>query len=450
LFHQKNKRTKEAPVKSALLAKGLIAVDACAEILSVDKRQVLIEKIKALSTLDLVRFDGLCLKLINQLTNYCQYIPETSNSYYALPGGILDYALNRAEAALSLFKEFMVQPDGEQPSEIQKLWMYALLTASLLKDIGKLQVDYLVKVFDPFGQYLKPWNPLIESLVAAGSYYQYEFLPDASEKALLRQRLNILLARLLMPNEGFAWIASDPEILAVWLALLSDDWQSAGTLGAILIRADGIAIQRYFDEHLIHHIRKQGGRGPARIGTFIDTKPDVSEAKDQATGIEFIKWLTKLLDSGQLMINKAPLLIVPGGLLIHPDAFKLFVRAHPQFKNWQAIQSGFMSLGLHQLNVNGDALSRFEQSNTHQMHEGVLFSDYAMALPPLFSMSNPATGKVGRISAIELVFLAQHQHLFVQQGHAATQVGPRHLTAEGKWKVLATTPGLKSGFLKGG
>ena len=49
-----------------------------------------------------------------------------------------------------------------------------------------------------------------------------------------------------MPVSGFAWIASNPQVLAVWLALLNEDQRSAGTLGAILIRADAIGYSTLF------------------------------------------------------------------------------------------------------------------------------------------------------------------------------------------------------------
>lgn len=449
MFQSKNKPPMPEPSKPIKLSKAFSAVVPSTEMLASEKRRVLIKDIKGFMALEAIRFDALGMKLIHQLTDSCQHLPETANSYYALPGGILDYALNRAEAALQLFREFVVEQDGAGLSEIQKLWLYALFSASLLKDIGKLQVDYLIKVFDAFGEPLKTWNPLIESLVAAGSYYQFEFLPDNDEKTVLRQRINLLMARLLMPEDGFAWIASHPEVLGVWLALLSDDWQGAGTLGAILIRADAVAIQRYFNENMIHHVGRGGGRA-ARISTFIDTKPDANLAKEQMLGAEFIKWLMTMLDSCQIMLNKAPLFMVPGGLLIHPDAFKLFVRAHPEYKNWQAIQNGFLSLNLHHVNADGDPMSRFEQSKTQQMHEGILFKNYAIILPQMVKMYNMTTGKATRISATEVVYLAQYQHLFVKHGKIPMPSALQCLTASGQWQNIANGLMQKPGFIQRG
>jgi len=446
VFHHQDKKTPTraaAPATPKKPVTNLTPVSTPDQILSDVKRQTLLTKIQELSKLDSRRYETLSTKLVEQLTNYCQTLPETVNSYFALPGGVLDYALNRTEAALQLFQQYLVLNDQNSFSDIQKLWLYTLLSASLLKDIGKLQIDYRVNMCNAQGQIQKPWNPSIESLATAGSHYQFEFETDHEDKISLRRRLNLILAYQLMPKEGFAWIASNPETLAAWLALLSDDWQAAGTLGAILVRADAAAMLRYFNEHLPHHSYKKN----TRIGTFVDHTPEgtTQAHKDQRTGIEFIKWMTHELESGEMIINQLPLLLVPGGLLISSDLFKQFVRANPQYTNWQAVQGGFLSLGLHRNNANGDINSTFQQTNNQQMQSGILFNKYALALPPSVRFQNLYTGKVAPISAIELIHLAQLHHPFSQQHQAKTALPPQHLTASGVWKTIAMASQLKPG-----
>lgn len=446
LFHRQDKPAKPLSTKPL---KELTAVTTPNEFISSGKRMDLVQSIQDLSALNLQTFEQMGKSLIHALINYCQLLPETANSYYALAGGIVDFALNRTEAALRLFNQYLILNESNEPSEIQQLWLYALLSASLLQDIGKLQIDYQVQPFNSKGEAFAVWNPIHQSLHLAGHYYQFSFEADHPEKTALRQRLNLILAQLLMPKEGFDWIASDPEVLAAWLALLSDDWQSAGTLGAILIRANAIAIQRYFDEHLIQHVSKQA-KPQARVGTFIVNPQEENVAKDQLIGVEFIKWLTKELGAGRMLINKNPLLMVPAGLLIMPETFKLFIQHSPVYKNWQTVQRGFLSLGLHRNNANGGPLSRYEQNNTHQMHEGVLFEKYAIALPQSVKMQNIYTGKVAALSALELVHLAQYNHAFTEHGNGATPHPMHHLSASGKWEIALPTIGTKPGKHIGG
>lgn len=442
LFHRPGKNLK-AP--SAKPLKDLTAIVSPHQLLSLNKRKTVVERIATLSMLETTRFESTCLNLIHNLINHCQSIPETSTSYFAAQGGLLDHALHRTEAALSLFREYVIQETEEGVwSEEQQLWGYALLSAGLLQGIGKLQLDYRVDLFDSNGQLLKQWCPLLENMPSIGSYYLLEFQQEGDDD--FRRRLNLLLARMLMPASGFDWIVSNPAVLAVWLALLNEDAQSAGTLGAILIRANAIAIQRYFNELTVKGMSGRGGR-LGRMATFVDGASESMMDRERAVGVEFIKWLTTMLESGKILINKAPLLMVPGGLLMSVEMFQWFVREHPEYKNWQAVQQGFLSLGLHEVASDGSVMTRFEQANTHQMHNGVVFTDYAVALPEQMKIHNLNTGSVSSISATELVHIAQmDHHQFNRQESSIAPGSLMHLAQSGQWQpanVVDST--LKSG-----
>ncbi|MCW8387319.1 helicase/relaxase domain-containing protein [Fluoribacter dumoffii] len=445
LFHRQRPRkgTLSSQGKSLKELTRIVNADL---ILSDEKRQTLLKRMRMLSGLETARYDSLCGILIANLVQYCQNLPETANSYYSQQGGLVDHALNRTEAALSLFQEFMVQEQPESLSEEQKLWQYALFSAAILQGIGKLFVDYRVSLYDANGQFLKEWNPLLESLTSTGIYYFYEF--DKEPEIEFRRRLNLLLARTLMPASGFAWIASNPEVLAVWLALLNEDEGSAGTLGAILIRAEAIAIQRYLLEFMAKGTAAIYGGGRYRAGTFSGGQPESLLEKEQAVGMEFIQWMIKALDEGRIMINKAPLFMVPGGMLMCAEMFQLFVREHPEYKNWQAAQNGFLALGLHHRAADGGVISRFETKN--QMETGVVFAKYALALPESVKVMDMASGKVESMSATELIHKAQFSSQFTQQQNSRLIRSLQKLDAKGTWQTPeneenALRPGAKKG-----
>ncbi|MCW8409160.1 helicase/relaxase domain-containing protein [Legionella sp. PATHC035] len=443
LFHRQRQRKGSLSSQGKSL-KDLTRIVNANLILSEDKRQTLLKRMRMLSGLETARYDSLCGILITNLVHYCQNLPETTNSYYSQQGGLVDHALNRTEAALSLFQEFMVQEQPDQLSEEQKLWQYALFSAAILQGIGKLFVDYRVSFYDANGQFLKEWNPLLENMTSTGVYYFYEF--EKEPEIEFRRRLNLLLARTLMPASGFAWLASNPEVLAVWLALLNEDERSAGTLGAILIRAEAIAIQRYLLEFMVRGTAHTGGR--YRAGTFSGGQPETLLEKEQTVGMEFIQWMIKALDSGRIMVNKAPLFMVPGGMLMCAEMFQLFVREHPEYKNWQAVQNGFLSLGLHHRAADGGVLSRFETKN--QMETGVVFSKYALALPQSVKVVQMSTGKVESMSATELIHKAQFGSQFTQQQSTGLTQSLQKLDAAGKWQAvenegLGLKPGAKNG-----
>ncbi|MFT4060158.1 MAG: TraI domain-containing protein [Legionella sp.] len=429
LFHRARKNSLSIRKQSL---KDLMRIITANQFLAEEKRQGLLIKIRDLMCLEAPRYESMAYSLIENLVHYCQSLPETTNSYYSQPGGLVDHALNRTEAALSLFQEFMIPEHAQTLSEEQKLWQYALFTAALLQGIGKLYVDYRVNLFDVNGQALKEWNPLLDSMGSIGQYYAYEFQKEPEVE--FRRRINLLLAKTLMPNSGFSWIASHDEVLAVWLALLHEDERSAGTLGAILIRADAIAIQRYFVEFMQRNPNNVGRRFGG-VGTFAGGVPETLLEKEQNVGLEFIQWMISSLDSGRIMVNKAPLFMVPGGLLMCQEMFQLFVREHPEYKNWQAVQNGFLALGLHNRGLNGNAFSRFEQMQTKQMQEGIVFSKYALALPETVKVKN-AAGKEKTMSAMELVHHAAYHTQLTQEQNVTVVPVLQKLNAAGQWQAV--------------
>lgn len=422
---------KKSVTSSSRSLKDLTKILSSRQLLADEKRQQLLASMKAFSALEESRYESLCLLMINNLINYCQSLPETSNNYYAQPGGLVDHALNRTEAALTLFSQFVLLDEGAELSEPQKLWQYALYSAALLKGIGKLFVDYRINLYDSNGYLLKPWNPLLENLTTFGKYYDYSFEKEADVE--FRRRLNLLLAREIIPASGFAWIASEAEVLAVWLALLNEDERSAGTLGALLIRADAIAIQRYFSRLMSKGFGGRSGRY-GRIGAFSDSIPESVVEKEQQIGLEFVQWLTRALAEGKVQLNKAPLFMVPGGMLMSPEVFKWFVRENPDFKNWQAVQNGFLSLGLHERTADGELMTRFEQINNQQIHSGIVFKEYAVALPEKMQVHHPHTGKTSTRSAVEVVHSNEFANHFVRAHTALPQSVIQRLSSSGQWQ----------------
>jgi integrating conjugative element relaxase (TIGR03760 family) len=426
VFHNQRKRALGSkPLKD------LTRTMAAAQFLLEHKRQALLQKMRDYSGLLPSRYDSLCGTLLESLVDYCQSLPETTSSYYAHPGGLVDHALNRAEAALGLFQDFLLQAEGEPLSEEQTRWQYALYSAALLQGLGKLYTDYRVDCYDINGHLLTQWNPLLERLRGLAGFYDYEVKKD--EDPAFRKRLNLLIAKAMMPASGFSWIASHPEILAIWLALLNEDEASAGAMGAILIRADAIAIQRYLQEHLYKvHEGDRAGRY-ARVGTF-SGKPDTLIEKQSAAGAAFVHWLTKSLEEGLLMINKAPLLMVPGGLLVLPEAFARFMNLSG-IKN---VQQGFLSLGLHRTSPDGSVFTQFEQAHNQEMHQGIVIANYAAILPKTVQVHQIHTGQVKQMSAVELIYRSQFGGQFTA-AQVATPIEPlRMLTASGQWKVQET------------
>lgn len=407
------------------------------QILSVPYRQEAIDEIEAALGGNKKQFSTLVLPLINYISQYYQSLPETSHSYYALPGGLIDHALKRTANAARLFCEEAADIKNGVLSELQQLWQYALISASLLKGIGKLLVDFKVDVFDAQGHNLRQWNPLVERMITAGQYYRFEFEPDHVDFVSLRHRTTLLLARTLMPEQGFNWIVSNKAVLKTWLALLQEDIPGADTLGAILIHADALAIRFYFDAFMIKHLAKRG-KNAHRANTFMDNTPKESSlGKEQLLGVQFLNWLQQALTSGAATINKSFIFDVPDGLLLTDEIFQKFLEESEHQKiNVQVVKNAFLSLDIHGSDANGNTTIRYEHNNTHHIQSGTLFTQYAIALPNSVFVQNVYTGLVAPKSAIEFIHLAQFGHAFNRQQVGVKHTGLLRLNAKGEWIEL--------------
>ncbi|MFZ4076853.1 MAG: TraI domain-containing protein [Legionellaceae bacterium] len=402
MFHQPKKIGARIKPLAALTA--ITPVD---QLLDTPKRSALLQIIRETSGLNLKVFNHLCMPLIKQMLHYCQKLPESSHQYYSLPGGLFDYALNRTEAAVVLFRHHLL-PDPKAPlTDEQKLWWYTLFSASFLRGIGKLSLDYLIELYDQHGTLINTWDPLQKSLSDSTTHYTYTL--ETEHDRALRSRLNLLLARQIMPKEGFEWIASCKEALHAWLFLLDEDHEKMDALSALLDRADALAIQRDL-------IGGLGDQLDARIkqasfNTFIDKPNEPLIKKEQAVGLEFIEWLHQKLERGGIILNQAPLYCVPAGILIGVEAFKLFVREHPEYKNWQAIQQGLVSLGLHHSGEHGSPISRLKEGN------GIVLKS-SIALPDQLFVQDKITQHKKRTNTLALLLEGMSIQWATTQAHA--------------------------------
>ncbi len=95
-----------------------------------------------------LRFEQMVKPLIDEVATACQLFPSTQHRFYALEGGLLDYALFRAQAACMLFRQTAFAPGTQELSDEQALWSYVVFSAALLRGLGILCTDYRVDCFD--------------------------------------------------------------------------------------------------------------------------------------------------------------------------------------------------------------------------------------------------------------------------------------------------------------
>ena len=411
------------------------------KIIAEKRRADLIAKLPMQLSLPEEKYNPLALTLVRRFAEYAQLLPETRNSYFSHNGGLFDHGLERASAALSLVRAYFLPESSESTSlsQPQTLWMYAVFSAALLNGVGKLATDFIIEIFDSQEKFIRTWCPFAGSLLTQGAFYDYEF--DNVHPDSFKRRATILLARQLMPEEGFLWIASDKDVFAMWLALLEDDQRDAGTLGPILWRAEAQVINNYFNQPKFtkdYSVKERSTFSPSGMPFNMPTtvgERQVRAGENTQAGIEFIRWLHSGLLSQKFNVNQSRLFVVPGGMLMHQDMMKYFIREHPEYKNWVAVQNALIDLELHTLGSDGEVVQKFDRSSDGTQHSGVVLStkNLGMILPDQFHVMKAGQTDPTLYSAHQLMQDASLQQAFAHSARAATTLAKNVIGSDGKW-----------------
>jgi ferredoxin len=310
---------------------SIVALQTGVNLLVPEKRQQYLKNIKSLLNLPPKLYDHLYYKPIQRFAEFVQTLPETHHGLFSESGGLLDHALERASRALSILLAyfFAQEKNFQNISSQDALWVYAVFTAALLLDIGKIAVKYKITICHKDGEPLKEWLPFTGSMLQEGKYYKFEYAKENRDH--LRQLVTPLLARQLLQefnagekseaaivgNSGFNWIASNPDVLEAWLMLLNGESRSVSPYLTVIPIADAQVI----DNHLVIRAPFQ----PAK---------EMAEALDNSIPPEieaFLRWLRENLANNAFSINQpnSNIHLVPEGVLINPALFQKFIDANP-------------------------------------------------------------------------------------------------------------------------
>lgn len=335
------------------------------KLLNTPLRRKLVAKIKKLSRAPDQYFQSLYLPLIQYLADYLQSLPDLRTHGTSHASYWLDSALARTAYAMTL-RHRITLPHLGTPDEVEKdyaLWTYVTFSSSLLWQIGKLSTHYMVSLCDEKGCVTGHWNPMRSSLAQAGEHYKIRSL-DANGPATFKQ-MTTVLAKQLLPKDGFSWIASNAKALEEWLLALTEETGSQGSLVCLLELSQKIILERakelaeleLFQDKLdkdlealekelqdIREIEKaiQEGRDLPPVA--------ITEPPDTKLGEEFFRWLKKGLADRSIPYNKdgAKVHVSPDGVVLaYPALFEDFCSMFYRNQNWVIVYKQFNYLGLH-------------------------------------------------------------------------------------------------------
>jgi hypothetical protein len=372
--------TKPRPAEPAFKPPQVTAVHSAENLLSAEKRLECLNNIKSLLNLPPKLFDKLYGKVVAAFAEFVQALPQTQHGAFSNVGGFLDHGLERAARALSLCLAYF-HPEEKSFHDVspqEALWIYAVFTAALFLDLGKLAVKYHITLCDKNGTPTKQWSPYSGVMKGQGDYYKYDFVKENRDN--LGKLVTALLARqiLLQATEddedggtgagGFEWIASNPDVLEAWLSMLNTEGRPMGSFMTVIPLADAQVIEAFFG------IQKPG-RDPGSkpfAGTMFDsalgTTPSGSEdgsslSPSMDAGEAFMRWLRAGLASSAIGVNElgSQVQIVREGVLMSSEIFKAFASANHQYKNADSVEQQFNKL----MELYVEPIGKLQQRYTH-------------------------------------------------------------------------------------
>lgn len=423
-----------------------------AELLLVgSKYQQIVEGVRNIVGLPDVEFQKFYINVINQFAEYVQQLPETKLSYYSHTSGILDHGLERAYLALSQCRAYFVQGQSERElSADQSLWCYAVFTAGLLADIGKVVTRHNVQLCERDGRQKNVWDAYSSSMLKQGKYYQYEFA-DANRMGLQNSLTPLLAYHLLtsIPGvnkgfdefaHGFAWIASDPEVLEAWFAMLNLEQAGGGrivrtvpdaqtqllaqqlNLEALAAQVAGAPLATDWNQDLktessqnkesLFNVSKEGSHDTAHkiaqtAGTVVVMNEAAVQAQKAATtnvirgsiastsvvhglreGIAFLNWLRRTAQTyaaqGQRFAGRSEtgVSLIGNTVKVTDQAFKYYAEQVQQHQNPQVVREQFSALELANIGGNNKMKEYYIATN---------LLGIAVAEKPLEKLSNSSS-----------------------------------------------------------
>lgn len=280
----------------------VIPVFPSTKLLGNTRHQNLIQELLPLSQLDENRFKLLYRSAINQYVEFVQLIPEEVDTPL---GGLLNVGLARAVLSLRQFCQ-----DAQSKSEsTDPLTLYAIFTASLFYDVAKAVSQQRVIVCNDVGFYHKEWFPYYGSLLEQSTEYYKMYPYNNTVYQALNHESAAILARQLIPREGFIWLSSDLDLFIDWLESIRGEHRQEGRR---VSRA--LALVRKEDLQML-------------VKGLQQVNLELPSVKDLNSLDQFYLWIQEGITNGEISINTKDAhvqYLEDGTLYINHELFKRF------------------------------------------------------------------------------------------------------------------------------
>lgn len=294
----------------------LLPVMTAETLLSAGRHQAVLRQLKDTCGLPEKYYEAFYLSAVESFLEFVQVLPTEFTGPLC---GLMNEGLSRAMIAMQTYQL-------EHAKKIDPLKSYAAFTAGLFRGVSRVLMNQRVVLTDKEGNFVENWHPFSGSMVGRAEYYR--LLPLAAVYQRLDVTLRHLLARQLMPEQGYQWIATDLHVLADWFDAVSGEEGGGGALAhtlALTKNDDVLALQN------------------SLVQVPVEQKDSTATRHGQA----FYRWLVDGLEKGKIKVNSSDALVhtvKEGVFLERPGLFKEFSEVYNQTVTLNVVYAQFGNL----------------------------------------------------------------------------------------------------------
>lgn len=321
--------TYKKTIKTKSPRPNLYSVKKAHDLLNTENNLILVEKLRSLIK-PTSRFNYFYLPIIKKFAEFVQDIPLIQHGFFNQQMNFLERGLERSSRTLSLCLEYFFpeEVNFNNVSDKNTLGIYAIFTAALFLDIGKLAVKYSINLYENEKKdSFKKWNLYLGAINKTYKYQidyikeNFDNLEHAITPILARQILNSA-TDISSEREGFNWIASDLKVLETWFNLLSgkEDRIPMTSFMSMVPRAEIEIIEN----------------------TRINAQVEITDPAGEA----FLQWLRKELAEGKILINQkdSKINISNEKIFISSAIFQEFVDKNANYEHPEVIRKQFINI----------------------------------------------------------------------------------------------------------
>nr|WP_042918373.1 MobH family relaxase [Pseudomonas tolaasii] len=225
---------RRKPLPAATSPNGFQKPVQAQELLATPRRQKLLENIWQRASLSRSQFVELYRRPLERYAELVQQLPASQNHHHAHPGGMLDHGLEIVAYALKIRQTYLL-PIGAPPesqSAQAEAWTAAAAYGALIHDLGKIAVDVHIELEG--GKTWHPWHGPINR--------PYRFRYVKARNYQLHGAAAALIYTQILSPQILDWLSDFPEVWSQLIFLLAGQYEHAGILGEIVVKADQASV----------------------------------------------------------------------------------------------------------------------------------------------------------------------------------------------------------------